>query len=113
MSGRTDGQSPAARQSRPGAGRSRPGPARPARSRTAPLPAPPICAGPDGVEIALDLLITAAEAQAHQLAMQHHTVPPHLRPALRDELSELVDRAAPRLGPARLPTAQSEPAPHR
>jgi hypothetical protein len=66
-----------------------------------------------GFEITLDLLITAAEPQARQLAMQHQAVPPHLRPALRDELGKLVDQSAPRPGPAWLPTPQPEPAPHR
>jgi hypothetical protein len=45
--------------------------------------------------------------------VQHHTIPPHLRPALRDEFGELLDWSPPRPQPARLPTAQSEPAPHR
>jgi hypothetical protein len=70
----------------------------------------PFALGPIGFEITLDLLITAAEPQAHQLAVQHHTVPPHLRPALRDELGELLDQSAPRPGPAWLPTTQPEPA---
>src|SRR5215472_2744010 len=73
----------------------------------------PFALGPMGFEIALDLLITAGEPQTHQLAVQHHTVPPHLRPALRDKFGELLDWSPSRPRPARLPTTQSEPTPHR
>jgi len=73
----------------------------------------PFARDPMGFKITLDLLITAAEPQARQLAVQYHAVPPYLRPAPRDELGELIDWPPPQLRPARLPTTHSEPAPHR
>src|SRR5437764_14954500 len=73
----------------------------------------PFALGPMGLEIALELLITASEPQARQLAVQHHSIPPYFRPAPRNKVGELIDGPPPRPRPTRLPTAQSEPAPDR
>src|SRR5436309_2341244 len=69
----------------------------------------PFMLGPMGLEIALELLITASEAQAHQLAQQHHPVPSHLRAAPLDALAERIDWPWPGLMPPRLPGAKPEP----
>src|SRR5690348_15746217 len=53
----------------------------------------PLALGSEGLQITLNLLITAYEPQAHQFAVQHHTVPSHLGPTLRDEFSETARSA--------------------